>query len=348
MKKYIIYIVFEIAAVISFTACNNKEIVAPGFDVAPNKLTFKVGDTIVFNISGNPDMILFYSGENGKRYANANRLSASGAEKLVFQSSMQQGVIPSNDSLRLMVSSNLSGYDAASVQKATWTDITSRNTKWPTALSTNFTTSDSVDISDFNTANKINIAFKYIGKKNPAAAQRKWQIQNLALSNNLSDGTVTPLFAAPFLGPATPSVSAFAYTGWVEVSIKNNTQPGTASNGYAGYNAWNVGTGGISTADSVRNSNGIPIRAAYPITFDPGPTVNNDDNEDWLITTSVDLKTTKADAGTPIKKLADVPLSLYKYIVKKAGVYTMTFVATNSDVSDQRSVIKQVTITVTP
>lgn len=331
-----------------FAACNKNNAEVPDLDISTPKLTYKVNDTVQFNIASNPDMMIFYSGEVGKKYANSGRLLAAGTEKLVFQSSMQQGLLTNNDSLRLMISTNLTGYDAASVQKATWTDITSRNTKWPTALSTAFTTSDSVDITSFNTADKVNIAFKYIGKKNPASAQRKWQIQNLTLSNNLPDGTITPLFAAPFLGPTAPTASSFQYTGWVQVSIKNNLLPGTAANGYVGYNAWNVGTGGISTADSVRNSNGIPIRGAYPISFDPGPSLNNDDNEDWLITSAVDLKTTKPDNGTAIKKTPDVPLTVYRYIFKKAGTYTVTFVATNSDRDIQKSAVKQFTITVTP
>jgi hypothetical protein len=348
MKKY-----FYILCALALLACNKNNVaLSPaGFSVSTIKTAYKVGDTVTFNFNGTPEIIVFYSGEIGKRYADANRLSAAGIEKLVFQVSMQQGAVSplsTTDSLRLYISTNLKSYDAAGIAAANWTDITARNTHWPTSLSTAFTTSDSVNISDFNTAAQVNIAFRATGKKNPALAQRKWEIQNLALSNNLPDGTVTPLFAAPFLGPTAPSASAFAYTGWVEASLKNNNFPGTATNGYVGYNAWNVGTANVNTADSIRNSNGIPIRTAYPITFDPGTTLNNDDNDDWLITTAVDLKTTKPDGGTPIKNAQALTISRYQYVFKKAGTYTVTFVGINSALNNSESVVAQVQLTINP
>lgn len=349
MTKYFIHPLFLLlAAPVFLLCCTRNKASAPTFGVTAPGSTYKVGDTILFTIAGDPDMIIFYSGLPGAQYSERNRTSMAGVEKLVFQSSMQQGTLPDSDSMLLLISTNLQGYDSASVAAATWTDITSRNTKWPTTLTTAYTKSDSIDISDFNAADSVNIAFRFLGKSSPTSAQRKWEIENLALTNVLADGTVTPLFAAPFLGPAAPAGSAFAYTGWVEISMENNTSPGTAANGYVGYNAWNVGTAGVSTADSVHNSNGIPIVAVYPITFNPGPALNNPDNDDWLITTAVDLKTVKPDAGTPIKNIGNPPLKSYAYIVKMAGTFTMTFVATNSTAVDEQSVVRQLTITVTP
>ena len=323
-----------------------------GFDVTTAKLTYKVGDSVMFNFSGQPDEITFYSGESGKQYLNNNRKSAVGINKLIFQTSMQQGLLTSKDSLLLYISTNLNGYDATSIQNATWTDITSRNTKWPTTLATSFTTSDSINISDFNTADSINIAFRALGKKDPLNPQRKWQIQNLVLTNNQSDGTFYQLFSAPFAGTA--NASSFQYTGWVQASIKNNTLPG--------FNAWNVGTGGISTADSVRNSNGIAIKTAYPIQFDPGTTVNNDDNDDWLITTKTSLKTVRPDAGVTIKNEVNAAFAGLEYVYNKIpgiyvrylykynipGVYNITFVASNLNQNNIQSVVKTIQLTITP
>jgi len=191
-------------------ACNKyDENVAPdNFQVTTEKTDYKVNEKVTFNFNSGPDMIVFYSGEPGKRFENHERTLQAGTPKLVFQTAMQQGLIPNNDSLQLLVSSDLKNYDSAGVLAATWTDITSRNTKWPTALSATYTTSDSINLSDFNNANSINIAFKAIGKKYATAAQRKWQMQNLTLTNFSDDGTVTPLF------------STFANTSWVQVSTK--------------------------------------------------------------------------------------------------------------------------------
>ena len=337
-----------------FVACKKYDAIETpsGFDVTTTKLTYKVGDSVLFNFSGQPDEITFYSGESGKQYINLGRTSATGINKLIFQSSMQQGVLPGNDSLLLLISSNLKGYDSASIVNATWTDITSRNTKWPTTLATSFVTSDSIDISDFNVKDSINIAFRYLGKKNALNPQRKWQIQGFAVTNNLSDGTKYQLFSAPFAGAA--NASSFLYTGWVQASLKNNTLPG--------FNAWNVGNAGSSAADKLNNSNGIAIKNAYPIQFDPGITVNNDDNDDWLITTKTSLKSVRPDAGVTIKNEVNAAFAGLEYVYNKIpgvyvrylyrytapGVYNVTFVASNLNQTKIEKQVKTLQITITP
>lgn len=293
------------------------------FMVSAEAHSYKAGDTVSFTLAGKPDMILFYSGEPGKRYEHRARLAAAGTEKLVFQTSMQQGVLPGTDSMQLLISTNLKGYDSASIVNATWTDITDRNKKWPSGLTTGYTTSDSINLSDFNQADSINIAFRALGKKT-ATAQRKWQMQNLTLYNNLPDGTSTPLF------------SSFANPAWVQCSLKNPA------------GVWNVGTWNVSNANAVNNSAGVPIRTAYPVTFDPGTATNTEENDDWLIATAIDLKRTKPDAGTIIKNRVNTSMSSYKYIFKTAGTYTVTFEGMNVTDSETKGVVRQVQVTVLP
>jgi hypothetical protein len=244
--------------------------------------------------------------------------------KLVFQAAMIQGVLPGKDTLQLLVSTNLKDYDAAGIAAASWTDITNRNSKWPTALSATFKTSDSVDLSEFNQAAQVNVAFRFTGKKIDMTQQRKWQIQNLTLTNRLADGTSTPLF------------NSFANTGWVECDVKNNKR------------AWNVGQWNLSASNSVNNSSGVAIRTAYPITFDPGIDSAVDDNEDWLLTSAVDLKTVKPDAGAVIKTSTALRLTSYSYIFKTPGIYNVTFWAVNARARGSAGVARQVQITVTP
>lgn len=321
-------------------ACRKESADAPeALSVTAENLTYRAGDTVIFHLTGDPGILVFFSGEPGKRYEHRARSHGAGAAKLVFQSSMQQGPVPpavSEDSLQLLISTDLEGYDAEHINKATWTSVTGRNKKWPANLSTAMTTSDSIDISDFNEADSVNIAFRILGKKTGVTAQRKWAIQNLTLTNTLPDGTVSPV------------LSNFANTGWVQASLKNDNDPGTEENGYAGFNAWNVGTWGISAATTIRNSNGIPIRSSYPITFSPGNKADNEDNDDWLITTAVDLKTVKPDGGMVIKKETALKLDAYEYIFKKAGTYEVAFMGVNSSLQDSKSVVRQLTITILP
>lgn len=351
MKHYLFLFTIAASIMTLLSACeNNDEISAPDFEVTTEKITYKVRDTVLFNFSGKADVLTFYSGEVGSSYAAKDRFTATGVVKLAFQTAMQQGPIPpatSQDTFSLMISTDLAGYDAESINKATWTDITARNTKWPTALTTTYTSSDAIDISDFSTADKVNIAFKYVGKPNPTFAQRKWQVKDLTLNNTLADGTFTPLF------------TTFANTGWVQASLKNDLNKGTPATLGVGYNAWNVGTWNVSATNNpiifsttsglkAVNTNGIVIATAYPITFDPGTTVNNDENEDWLITSAIDLKKTKPDLGIVIKSAISKSLKRYGYIFKKPGTYTVTFDAMNNNLDNSIHVVKQIEITVEP
>jgi Domain of unknown function (DUF5017) len=325
MKKYIKFLTASSLAILSVASCRNLEITEPSeFNVSTSATTFKVGENVQFNFTGAADQVIFYSGEIGKVYANKDRsLATTGTTKLVFQSSMQQGLLPNGDSLRLLVSTNLAGYDEANVKNAKWTDITSRNTKFPTSLATTFTTSDSVNVTDFNTADNVNFAFRFIGKKNDKSAQRKWAIQNVTLTNVQPDGTSTPVF------------NTFANAGWVQASLKNLP------------NAWNVGTANISATNSVLNTSGATIRTAYPITFDPGTALNTDENDDWLISSAFNLKTVKPDVGVSIKSAVNATLTKYSYIFRTAGTYNITFVGQNLNTANIKNVPRQLQITIT-
>ena len=343
MRPNLIFTIIAFATLTAFVACDRTEIKSPGdFSVSVLKDTFKVGDTIVFNLKGSPDEVIFYSGEVGMRYEYVNRNSdTSGVAKLVFQSSLQRGSLVNKDSMRLMISPDLAGYDSASVLKATWIDITSRNSKWPATVSPTYVTSDSINLSDFKSYDNVNIAFRYIGKNSATNPQQMWRMQGFSLIRYLADGTKCTLFAAPQIA-AGATLSDFKYTGWVQTSLKNNT--------LAGYNAWNVGSSGISTASSVKNSNGVTITAAYPITFDPGTSLNNPDNDDWLISSKVNLKQVKSDFGITIKNAIGVSLTSFKAFpaqyYKTPGKYKVTFVAINQNVNTTQKIVKQVNIVV--
>ncbi|WP_162915358.1 DUF5017 domain-containing protein [Paraflavitalea soli] len=315
-------------AIITLAAACDKDDVAENpddFTVSVKAGNYKVNDTIQFDFTGDADIITFYSGEFGKVYNKKDRISEKGVNKLVFQTNMNQGKLVSDDTIDLLISTNLVNYDAAGIAAANWTNITTRNQKWPTALSNTFVTSDSIDITDFSDAEKVNIAFRVITKRTDTAMQRKFQVQNLTLGNKLSDGTYTPLF------------SNFANIGWAQTSVKNAAE------------AWDVGEWNVSASNSINNSAGIPIRTAYPITFNPGLDSTGEGNEDWLLTSAVNLRTVKGDAPSQVIKTGvQGQMASFRFIYKTPGTYTATFVATNSRTNGTSQVIRTVTLTVTP
>ena len=82
--KRIKYYIFLLLGMASLASCSDelKENVSmnvgvqteEGVTVQGNEVTVKVGTPVVFNISGDPDNISFWSGEEGSAYANKDRI----------------------------------------------------------------------------------------------------------------------------------------------------------------------------------------------------------------------------------------------------------------------------------
>ena len=79
--------VFCILLVVILSVSCKKEVANEvDFDVTTASKTYKLPDSIVFNITGNPDVISFYSGEAGHSYDNKDRVSRNdGNLKMSFQ-----------------------------------------------------------------------------------------------------------------------------------------------------------------------------------------------------------------------------------------------------------------------
>jgi hypothetical protein len=172
------------------TGCNKFEMASPNFEVksyaTPHKggeatTTFKLGDTVVFKFTGNPDGIGFYSGEAGKRFEYRGRVESTikpSIPSFTFTSVRANSTQAS--SLALMISTDFNGqYDSDNLLKATWTDITNR-----AVLSTGSSVaSGKVNLADYAAQGKpVYLAFKYTGNK-AATAQPKWTITSTVLAN---------------------------------------------------------------------------------------------------------------------------------------------------------------------
>lgn len=194
-----------IAGSLLLCACQKRVAEDPAFVVKAEKTAYKIGDTVKFAFTGNPNHIVFYSGENGKKYENSTRYRAEGTPRLNFETSAQNGT--QVNSLALMICTNFNGtYSPAGIAAATWTDITSRATMSTGAANVK---SGPIDLSDFKSAERVHLAFKFTGQQDAASAQRQWTIKNFVLNNTLTDNTVVTLFA---------NISA---PNWLAVDVKN-------------------------------------------------------------------------------------------------------------------------------
>ncbi len=226
MRNSLIILVIILAVI----SCTKKDVSPVSFNVTSDSVNFNVGDTVNFSLSGNPDYILFYSGENGHNYAYRNRDSGTGTPLLNFLSQEKFG--NHKNTLHLLVSTDFNGslYDTTEVRNATWIDITNRAKLDSTSI---LTPSGSINLSDFqNYSTPIYVAFKFADQQDGINAQRTWNITNLTLANYLPDGssfTVLDIanslwLSASFLTPYVnwiQSTTALTFNGGTKTALSN-------------------------------------------------------------------------------------------------------------------------------
>jgi hypothetical protein len=380
MKKIKLFALLAVASFYALNGCKKRDAITSlnGFNVTADKQSYNIGDTIVFSINEDADIIEFYSGKPGYNVNNRNRNSGSGTNILQFQTEVLQASAKNNgDTILLKICTNLNSYDSTGVANATWTDITS-SANWPAVTTTGFVRSGAVNISQFNTADSVYIAFEVLGQQRTTTAQREWEIQKFTLGNTLPDSTFTPLFAPPFTTGAnlgTDTLSYFANVGWTEVNMNysNNlsyfvSQIDNAATTF--YDAWNVGNYGLNATNGINvnnkpcNNNYVQIATNYPLIFNPGPTSLKSwpSNNGWVISSPVNLNLVRHDFPTAELKDearassakglhyggASGVFATYTYAVDSTFVsgktYNMAFVAQNHSVDKGNEVIKYVSI----
>jgi len=330
-----------------FTACKKSiEVKQVAFDVSSAKTNgqqtanFKTTDTIIYNFSGNADVVTFYSGAIGRRYEFRDRTTADGTPQLQFSTVRATG--SQANSLQLLISSDFKGAvpkltiingtitrDTAAtnvnIAAATWTDISNRAT-WSTG-STTATPSGVIDLSDYKQQGKpIYIAFKYLAAA--GSIQNKWTITNFSLKNLLADGS-------------------------------NYTQANFAASNQSitNYGVNSPGLGWMSHYDESLNAKkvrwvyttGVGTAGSLVITGAATAATATDPVESWAIVGPVDLRKVTPDAGIGIKEIT-AQLTNYTSlpVYTTAGTYKATFVASNNTVSGSSVVVKELPITINP
>lgn len=80
-----------------------------------------------------------------------------------------------------------------------------------------------------------------------------------------------------------------------------------------------------------------------------GGGANAPESEDWFLSKPLYFKKVAPDIGLPIQYISGNVLSHYDFTqYTEPGVYNVTFVASNANADDQKSVIKQLQITIEP
>jgi hypothetical protein len=306
MKNYIFLLALLI--IIALPSCTEDKLRNVSFDVDIISTSYNVGDTVKFNISGDPDLITFYSGEHGKCYENIDRTEATGTPILQFTTLRENGTESGN--ISLMISSDFEGISVedtsvtvSRIKSARWKDISNK-----ASLSTGSNmNSGEVDLSQYADADKpVFIAFKYVGSQ--GQTQSKWTIKDLTVTNTLSDGSVYTIADLSKGLISNYGISTMISPGWVSYSTE-------------GDNWWNV------------QSTSIIINGT------------NNDVESWVFSGPINLKQVVPDLGVAIQDLT-TRIDSYTYVYEATGTYKASFVGSNNNVYGIEEVVKTFEITV--
>lgn len=306
--KRIIYILLMCY---TFVACDKRENLPVSLSIDTEKPSYKVGDTVRFKINGNPDQLVFWSGEENHRYQYRDRTRAqSDVIQLSFATNRRYGSdVQQPGSLRLLATQHFNGvYDPASITPSDWVDITEAFNLSP--LQSNDVTyapSGTVNILSLQQAGltvdvqkPIYFAFKYTGTT--GSTQPRWWINAFNINTIAGDGQVL-------------TVSGIKEAGWKFVKVLP-TSPIT----------WIFGTDNI-----LKYAGGAAAVGS---------------NQVWAITVGLDLTAVNPDRGVALKNMA-TRMDSHTHIYSQPGTYTATFVASNANIYGEDSTVKEITVNVT-
>lgn len=182
---------------VGLVSCMEDEAPSVELNVALDKQVYQVGEPVTFKLGGNPDNIVFYSGEVGHNYAYKERYHADGDLLVKFNSWVRYGDIYHN--LKFLVSSDFSGiYDKENVEAATWIDLSD---KFRFSVGDDQTPSGEVNLKEYVGAAedaKLFVAFRYEDEQK--ARQNNWIIRSITLDCVSTEGVRSNLATMPTMG----------------------------------------------------------------------------------------------------------------------------------------------------
>lgn len=343
-------------AVLCMASCSKKLDVggAPDLTVSTESTTYKVGEEITFKFEGHADLVAFYSGEDFNDYAfKDGRVVdvASSGVNLEFNSSVQNG--EQEGQLTVWASTDFNGNDdLASVQAATWTEITDRFTLGTSAT---FVPSTTQSLSDLIVAGKpLYIGFRYITKPQVENGfSRMWYIEDFSVTS-AAELAGSPLVLTdqanagfriiaedPENTPVRSSLSSTRLTLYGNVYKDPNDPMYDPENPiFDPENPIYDPESDIYDPDAVRPEF---------VPYDPASPYNDPLREHWAITKGISLEQVDLgpDWSNPIKGISNSKLEEYTYTYTEPGTYKVYFVASNTNIDDSKQVVRELTLTIT-
>lgn len=328
MIKKINMIFYAIILSLGMVSCDDKVDSANSFSVSTEKPVYKVGETVVFSFTGNPDYITFYSGEPSHEYKHKNRteidINDISSLELSFDVFAQYGKAEPNQPqfpLKVLLTDEFEGVKKDSEEKdkvrilalEQSADDLTELAEMPAKA--NDKKSISLDITKY--ARNFTMAFKYEGYFDETSAQRTFTVSNIEIKSTLKNGQEVILGQAMDLG-----FIAYDMLELPKEADGNRYYVG-ATNG-----SWNLNNIGKNEFKIAGGPKSVPA------------------NIDWLISSPMKLNKAIPDKGDAIKDIT-VNLDKYAFTYKNPGKYEVSFVGGNANYKGQKEVVRTVIIEVT-
>lgn len=225
---------FFLLLVISFQSCDDMEVEKPDFTVKLADAQVKQGEEATFRITGAPDLVTFFSGEQGNQYIYRERTEAEGTPIMSFASALRWGT--QTNTMHVMASTNFDGQaDSASVLSADWVDISSKFHLDDVNDNYNLVESGRGDLSEF-IGQPLYIGFKFTGTS--GSTQRTWRLGEFKIILEI-EGESYSL-----------DVANDNYPGWTIVNVAGTDPNGAKGFWKPGANFWQIQGGPATMEDN--------------------------------------------------------------------------------------------------
>lgn len=352
-------IIWLICLVLTVSACSEKlgEVPEPQLEVKVEKTTFQVNEPVVFTFSGDQTNVSFYSGEvfNDYAFKDGRTVDLAGQGATLDFFSQLAGTGTQTGQVSVWLSNNYNGAgDLASVKAAAWTDVTS---SFKLATAATNVASGKLDVSSWVADGKpLYIGFKYITK--PQAVNglaRIWWIQSFAVRSKaetlggkellLTDQENAGFRTIDQYPADAPSLTTISAT---RVSLAGNKYKDPLDSIYnPDYSIYDPAN---PIYDPKSPTYQPTARLPVFVPYDPDSPYNDPETETWAITKPVTAGKVNLgpDKAISIKGINLDVLDDYTYAYKTPGKYTVYFVAKNHNIDGEKTVVRQLSLTITP
>lgn len=325
IMKNNIYIIAITLLSAFFYACDDK-VDDVKFDVSADQTTVKAGDIVTFDFNGNPNHIMFYSGEPDSEYKHRTRTEVDVVDiervELEFYAEMKWGPAPPAQPeypLSIYISKEFEGLlkNDAEADALLIEDFKKGAKNYTQEIgmpANNGSKGDlKIDVTDY--VDNFVLGYHFVGNKE--TTQRTATISSMRITSFLKNGKQTVIALPANLGFTALDLSEFL----PDVSKGNRYFTGNANG------CWNLTNIALNTFSFAGGGAGSHA------------------NNDWLVSTPMKLNLCVPDKGASIKNIATA-LNSYSYKFENAGTYEVTFVAGNTNYKGDKEVVKTVTIVV--